>query len=224
MPINTLPANAFPLTNSLPADANGAGTPIYAVLKGSLMVATAYQDAHPKHKVVVVLATDGEPNSCKGTTIDSIASLANSALNYDGVRTFVIGAEGSVIANLNKIAVGGGTTAAYDITNDITEFSVKIKEIRSQALACEFDIPPPPDGKAFDPGKVNFNYTPKGVGMPLTLLRADDLADCGGKPGWYYDSNFTPTKVILCPASCSTVDADLNAKVDVLFGCTSQVN
>jgi hypothetical protein len=224
VPINTLPANAFPLTNSLPADANGAGTPIYGVLKGSLMIATAYQDAHPKHKVVVVLATDGEPNSCGMTTVDNIASLAKSALNYNGVRTFVIGAEGSVITNLNKIAAGGGTTAAYDITNDINDFSAKIKEIRSQALACEFDIPPPPDGKDLEPGKVNFTYTPKGIGMPKTLLRAEDLADCGGKPGWYYDSNLKPTKVILCPASCSTVEADLNAKVEVLFGCTSQVN
>lgn len=224
VPIDVLPGHAFALTNSLPADANGAGTPTWGVLKGALMIATAYQDAHPKHKVVVVLSTDGEPNSCGLTTIENIASLAKSARNYNGVRTFVIGAEGSVIANLNKIAVGGGTTAAYDITNDINDFSAKMKEIRSAALGCEFGIPMPPDGKELDPGKVNFSYTPKGMGTPKILLRAEDLLDCGGKPGWYYDSNFAPTKVILCPASCTTVEADLTAKVDVLFGCTSQVN
>lgn len=224
VPIDKLPLNAFPLINSIPAEATGAGTPIWGVLKGALMVATAYQDAHPKHKVVVVLATDGEPNSCGATTVENIASLAKSARNYNGVRTFVIGAEGSVITNLNKIAAGGGTTAAYDITNDINDFSAKMKEIRSAALGCEFGIPTPPDGKDLDPAKVNFAYTPKGMGTPKILLRAEDLADCGGKPGWYYDSNFAPTKVILCPASCTTVEADLTAKVDVLFGCTSQVN
>ena len=202
---------------------------MYAALLGALKVATAYQDAHPKHKVNVVLATDGEPNTCElaietPATIGDIAKLAKSALNYNGVRTYVIGVEGSIIANLNKIAAAGGTTAAYDITNDISDFSAKMKEIRSSALGCEFGIPLPPDGKDLDPGKVNFEYTPKGMGMPKLLLRADDLADCKGQPGWYYDSNFVPTKIILCPASCSTVEADLTAKVDVLFGCTSQLN
>ena len=222
--INTLPFNAFPLTNSIPADANGVGTPTWGALKGALMAATAYQDAHPKHKVNVVLATDGEPNGCGNATIANIATLAKSALNYNGVHTYVIGVVGSVIPTLDKIAQAGGTTAAYDVTNDINEFSAKMEEIRSAAIGCDFGIPPPPDGKQLDPGKVNFAYTPKGVGTPKVLLRADDLADCNGKPGWYYDSNLTPTRLILCPASCTTVQGDSLAKVDVLFGCTSEIN
>ena len=75
-----------------------------------------------------------------------------------------------------------------------------------------------------DPEKVNFSYTPKGMGMSKLLLRADDLADCNGKPGWYFDSNNTPTKIILCPVTCTTVQADSNAKVSALFGCKSQPN
>ena len=61
-------------------------------------------------------------------------------------------------------------------------------------------------------------------GMSKLLLRADDLADCDSKPGWYYDSNVAPKKIILCPVSCTTVQADANAKVSALFGCKSQVN
>ena len=188
------------------------------------MVATAYQDAHPKHKVVVVLSTDGEPNSCGLTTIDNIAALAKSARNYNGVLTYVIGVEGSIIANLNKIAAAGGTNEAYDITNDINEFSAKIEDIRASALACQFEIPPPPNGEVLDPDKVNFSYTPKGVGTPKVLLRADDLADCAGQPGWFYDSNGAPTKIVLCPASCSTVQADSDAKIEAQFGCKTQIN
>ncbi len=71
---------------------------------------------------------------------------------------------------------------------------------------------------------MNFSYTPKGVGMSKLLLRADDLTDCGGKPGWYYDNNGSPAKIILCPASCATVQADTSAKISVLFGCKSQIN
>jgi hypothetical protein len=222
VPINVLPNNAFALTNSMPADATGASTPTFGALKGALMVATAYQDAHPAHKVIVVLATDGDPNGCGMTTNDDVAILAKNARSYNGVLTYVIGVEGSTIANLNKIAAAGGTTAAYDITTDISQFSTKMEEIRGAALSCEFEIPPPPNGEVLDPDKVNFSYTPKGVGMPKILLRADNLADCDGKPGWYYDSNVKATKIILCPASCATVQADTNAKVEALFGCESQ--
>ncbi|APR75739.1 Hypothetical protein A7982_01085 [Minicystis rosea] len=224
VPIDVLPLNAFTLTNSIPADAKGVGTPTYGALKGTLNAATAYQDAHPTHKVIVVLATDGDPNYCGSVTIDDIANLAKSARNYNGVLTYVIGVAGSIIGNLNKIAAGGGTGTAYDITTDISQFSAKMNEIRSAALGCDFEIPPPPNNEQLDPNKVNFSYTPKGIGMAKTLPRADDLDDCGGKPGWYYDSNDAPTKIVLCPASCSTVQADSNAKVDVLFGCKSLIN
>ena len=224
VPIDTLPNNAFALTNSIPADAKGVGTPTYGALTGALMAATAYQDAHPTHKVILVLATDGDPNYCGNVTIDNIAALAKSARDYNGVLTYVIGVQGSTIGNLNKIAVAGGTTAAYDITLDISQFSAKMAEIRSGALGCEFAIPPPPDNKQLDPNEVNFSYKPKGVGMGKILPRADDLPDCNSKPGWYYDNNLAPTKIILCPASCTTVQADLAAEVSVLFGCKSLIN
>jgi hypothetical protein len=188
------------------------------------MVATAYQEAHPTHKVILVLATDGDPNGCANNEIDAIADFAKSARNYNGVLTYVIGVNGSIISNLDKIAAAGGTTAAYDVTQDINLFATKMAEIRSAALGCEFEIPPPPNNQQLDPDKVNFSYTPNGTGMPKVLLRADNLVDCNGKPGWYYDSNLAPSKIILCPASCSTVQADNNAKVSVLFGCKSQIN
>ena len=221
VPIDVLPTNAFALTNSMPADATGYGTPTYIAVKGALITATAYQDAHPTHKVILVLATDGAPYLCGWGSTEDIASLAKSARNYNGVLTYAIGVDGSDIAALDKIAAAGGTTASYDITHDINQFSAKMADIRSEALGCDFGIPPPPNDLALDPNKVNFSYTPKGTGAPKILPRADDLVDCNGQPGWYYDSNTAPTKIVLCPASCSTVQADNNAKVSVLFGCKS---
>jgi hypothetical protein len=224
VPIGALPGNAFALTNSMPFDATGIGTPTYGAVKGALMAATAYQDAHPSHKVALVLATDGDPIGCGANGIDETAAVAKSALNYNGVRTYVIGVAGSKIANLDKIAAGGGTVKAYDITQDINEFAAKMAEIRTEALACDFEIPPTPNGEEIDPDRVNFTYTPKGVGTPKILPRADNLEDCKDQPGWYYDSNSGPTKIVLCPASCATVQADNEAKVDVLFGCNSVIN
>jgi len=224
VPINVLPDNAFALTNSMPFDALGSNTPTYAGLKGALLSATAYQDAHPTHKVVAVLATDGDPTGCLPTVIDEIASLATSARNYNGVRTYVIGVAGSTLANLNKIAAAGGTTAAYDVTQDISAFAAKMAEIRTSALGCDFELPPPPNGQELDTNRVNFTYLPKGAGLPKILPRADDLADCNNQPGWYYDSNVGPTKIILCPSSCATVQSDNEAKVNVLFGCNTITN
>lgn len=224
VPIATLPLNAFPLTNSMPAAATGIGTPTYGALKGALMAATAYQDAHTTHKVVLVLATDGDPVGCGGKPIDEIAALAKSALSYNGVTTYVIGAAGSFIGNLDKIAAAGGTKKAFDISADIGAFLAKIAEIRNEALGCDFEIPDPPNGEELTPGDVNFSYTPKGVGEPKLIPRADDLADCADKPGWYYDNNDDPKKIILCPASCLTVQSDATAKIEVLYGCKSVIN
>lgn len=223
VPIDVLPGNAFALTNAIPSNAKGGSSPTYGSLKGVLQHATAHQDAHPKRKVIVVLAIDSGPNSCGPVGIDDLAALAKSARNYNGVLTYVIGVEGADIPIIDKIAAAGGTGKTYDITNDINEFSAKMEEIRGAALGCEFDIPPPPNGKDLDPDQVNFSYTPQGVGTPKIVLRAKDAADCGGDPGWYYDNNNAPTKIILCPASCATVQADATAKISVLFGCSSQL-
>jgi hypothetical protein len=224
VPIGALPDNAFALTNSMPASPTGPITPTYSALDGALRVATAYQDAHPTHKVSVVLATDGDPVGCEDVTISGIASLAESARNYNGVQTYVIGVEGSTIANLDLIAEAGGTAEAYDITQDISLFSATMAEIRQAVLGCEFGLPPPPPGEELVPDKVNFTYTAGGSDTPVTLPRADDLADCGDEPGWYYDDNVDPTKILVCPASCSTIQNDSLAEVDVAFGCNSVLN
>ena len=97
-------------------------------------------------------------------------------------------------------------------------------EIRRAALGCDFEIPPVPDGMGLVPAEVNFTYTPGGSDTPITLPRADDLADCGGLPGWYFDDNDDPTKIFVCPASCATIQNDTEAEIAVEFGCLSVPN
>lgn len=224
VPIAPLPGNAFPITNSFPADAVGAPSPLYAGLSGALLAATARQDAFPDHKVIVVLAADGGYNGC-GVGITTIAGWAKDAREYNGVLTYVVAVQSADIKfeNLDLIAADGGTTPVYD-ASDISDFADKIAEIRTAALGCDFAIPPPPNGQDINPTKVNFTYTPGGNGDPLTLPGADSLEDCGGQPGWYYDNNTNPTKIIVCPASCATIQNDSEAEVNVEFGCATIVN
>jgi hypothetical protein len=223
VPIGVLPANGAALTSAFPTAAVGVGRPMYPALQGALLQATAHQDANPTHKVIVVLATDGDPYDCD-TKIDDVAALAASALAYNGVRTYVIGLPGASIADLSKIAAAGGTMTADNVSININQFATSVAEIRTVGLGCDYAIPPPPGSQQLDPTEVNFSYTPKGVGPPVILLRAQDLAGCNGQPGWYYDSDTAPTKIVLCPASCATVQADTSAAVDVLFGCKSLLN
>ena len=224
VPIGTLPMNAATLKTSIDSEAPQGGTPTYGALKGALFAATSYQDANPTHKVIVVIATDGDPSSCDDTSSSGIADLAKKARNYNGVQTYAIAVAGSTIANLNAIAVAGGTVKAYDVTQNIGEFSKKMAEIRLSALSCEFVIPPPPMSEMLDPQKVNLSYTAGGQGTGKTLPHVDNLAACGSKLGWFYDNNVKPTKVELCPASCKTVQADSKAVISVLFGCATQIN
>lgn len=233
VPIAELPGNALALSQSMDSTYPGGGTPMYGALKGAYYVATQYQDANPTHKVIVVFASDGDPSGCSGSPnvppaaddIPVIASLSESALNYNGVRTYVIAIPGATVSNLNQIAAKGGTMQALDVTQNINLFLDKMKEIQASALPCDFPIPDPPMGQSFDKDLVQVVYDPSDpLAMDIQIPHSDNLQDCGQAPGWYYDNNLKPTKIVLCPKSCQTLKADYKAKVNVLFGCKPDLN
>jgi hypothetical protein len=221
VPLGALPANASALTSAFPATPVGVGRPIYPALQGALMQATTLKDAHPTHTVLLVLATSGEGNVCD-TSIDDLAALAAGARGYNGVLTHVLALPGSTVQDLNLVAASGGTGMVHDLSADIVPLATVLAAIRTTALGCDFTIPTPPNNQPLDPNKVNFSYTPKGMGAPVILPRAQDASGCQGQGGWYYDNASAPTKIVLCPASCASVQADTSAQLDVLFGCTSE--
>jgi hypothetical protein len=94
--------------------------------------------------------------------------------------------------------------------------------ITGSKLACEWVIPPPPPGETFDRDKVNVVYTPANS-PPLRLLKVPTSADCGSEAAWFYDNNTNPTKVLVCPEICTAIQAANEAKIDVEFGCASEV-
>ncbi|WP_437510042.1 vWA domain-containing protein [Sorangium sp. So ce1099] len=221
--IGELPLNTPELSTSIQRTAPGGGTPMRPALQGVLANATAYKDANPSHKVIVVLATDGDPSGCASNTVAETAEIAQRALNYNGVQTYVIAVEGSTLSNLDQIAAAGGTTRAFDVTADVAAFSTKMAEIRASALPCELLIPEPPEGATLDKNRVAVKLAPGSAGA-LEIPKADNEADCGAGPGWYYDDEQLPTKIILCPASCAAVQGEVHAGLDVLFGCEPKLN
>jgi hypothetical protein len=75
---------------------------------------------------------------------------------------------------------------------------------------------------AIDPSLINVNYTPTG-GMEVLLGLVPSAADCGTSQAWYYDDPMMPTRILLCPAACTTVTADTGAAISILAGCQPRV-
>lgn len=88
------------------------------------------------------------------------------------------------------------------------------------SLPCFYDLPNPGPGMTLDFQKVNFIYTPTG-GAPAPVPQRASATDCGGAHGWYYDDAANPTAIILCPATCTVLEADPTGTVEVSYGCAT---
>jgi hypothetical protein len=92
-------------------------------------------------------------------------------------------------------------------------------------LACDWVIPPVPASHMgeFSPLQTNFKYTPGDGSASPEVFKVKDAGACGMEHGWYYDNNDAPTKVVVCPKTCATVQPDLTGKIDILFGCPTVI-
>jgi hypothetical protein len=96
--------------------------------------------------------------------------------------------------------------------------------IVSSQLSCDYAIPAPPEGETLDPTLVNVDYTPGGSSEQTPIFNVPGgAADCGPEGGWYYDNPSAPQNILMCPSTCSTLQADDQGTVDVVFGCKTQV-
>ena len=100
-----------------------------------------------------------------------------------------------------------------------TDYSAVLNNIAkgiTDKLGCEVGYPSSAEA---DPTKVAVTFTPKGQ-PAQTLTQVTDASKCGAiADAWYYDDPAKPTKIILCPAMCSTANAAIEGKLDALVGC-----
>jgi hypothetical protein len=88
-------------------------------------------------------------------------------------------------------------------------------------IPCTFAMADPPAGMSLDVGQVNVQYTPDGSTMGTYFPYVDDAGHCpAGGDGWYYDNIAAPTQIILCPTTCTRVEAE-GGHVDIAFGCAT---
>jgi hypothetical protein len=211
---------------SMAAQTPSTGTPTSAALQGAVDHAHAWASAvqNAGHAVLVVLATDGDPTECDAD-LDHIDAIAAGGLSANpSVRTFVIGV-GDLKANLDGIAKAGGTGAAYIVStgsNVTGQFLKALNDIRGKTVGCSYAIPAPPSGQQLDFGLVNVEYQPGNGGAKVTFGKTASAASCGASAhAWYYDETPAPRSIVLCPRTCSTIEADASASVHVVLGCQS---
>jgi hypothetical protein len=236
VPIAPLPGNLPALTNSLQAHANiGINlTTTNAALIGAIDQAKNFKQQNPSHIVVVLLVTDGQPNTC-GTVQDVLTTAQNGFNGNPSIRTFVLGIVAGAggcpfdsnppnVADLDAVAAAGGTDRAYVLdpaSNTAGEELLNaLDAIRgSVQLPCQYQLPAADPGQTTDTNKVNVQYTPAGANATL-LYQVADASQCGSQPGaWYYDNPTNPQTIILCDATCTAVTQASGGQVDVVLGC-----
>lgn len=231
VPFDTLPNNAQPIITALNAEApNGFSTPTYPALGGAILKGIELAQNDPASTSAVLLVTDGVPEGISGTcaggvdpnTTQAVSTLAFNGFNFTpSVPTYVIGLPGVDQTFADTVAQAGGSGSAIVIgsTNVEVEFRNALKKIRGQALPCEYDVPSDV-GSSVDLDRVNVVFTPSDGSDAQTIPQA---TDCSGGTGWVYDDPSNPKKIELCPGSCSTVQDDFEASLDILLGCKTVV-
>jgi hypothetical protein len=87
--------------------------------------------------------------------------------------------------------------------------------IEGAKASCVYDVPQPQHG-IVDVNQTKVAYKP-GSGASVPLARHASESDCGAAEGFYYSSD--NAQLHLCPATCTVVQADAQAKVSIDFGC-----
>jgi hypothetical protein len=225
--IAPLPGVASSIMTSISAHSPISGTPTFEALSGAVQHAQSWASSHSGDTVVVVLATDGEPMSNCGTeTLASVEGVASSgASGTPKVLTFVIGV-GSSLSNLDGIASAGGTGSAFIVdTNGSADqqFLAALNAIRGTAIGCTYQIPVPSSGM-INYNEVNIIYTPGGGGSPVTIPQVASASACPATGNaWYYDNPTAPTEIILCSATCGTIEADSTGSLGIALGCSTVI-
>ncbi len=102
-------------------------------------------------------------------------------------------------------------------------FTKLATEVGNASMKCEWDIPDPPDGEAFDPQKVNVEFD-SGDGKVHPIGYVDEEVDCSAvEQGWYYDSHDEPTKIFVCDQTCEWMQGRIDAKITIIFGCKTRM-
>jgi Mg-chelatase subunit ChlD len=227
--IAPLPAGADAVTRALDGRRPSGGTPLDAATSGALDHLRAHLIAHPGHRGVLVVVTDGQPKYRCGGGPDLVSKVMMARAGTPAIVTSLIGlVQGTVPPPIftELATAGGGQAFVVQPNRDLTaELLAALDQIRGASLPCHYAIPAG-QGRPLDLGKVNVHFSGASASEDLVYVASADRCD-PGRGGWYYDADpakgGTPTRIEICPASCVRFGADPQGQVSLRVGCATNV-
>jgi hypothetical protein len=159
---------------------------------------------------------------CSPFCVINCATCTSSCCNKAQFCSPISAAEGKVYKQL--VMQTGGVIGNLCIQNFDPVFQDMAKAVVTDAkISCEYAIPTPPDGQTIDPTLINVVHT-SGSGTKNTIYNVPNgEMGCGTTGGWYFDNAAAPTKIIVCSNTCAALQSTSGGKVEVLFGCATEV-
>jgi hypothetical protein len=220
--IAPLPGNAAAIQQAITNNQPTFGeTPTLPALQGAIQYAQSFARQNPARNVIVVLATDGEPNACNSTSTTVSQAALVGLSGSPSIPTYVIGLGN--IAVLNQIAQAGGTGQALVVSTDpqltSQQFLDALNAIRAGASSCDYMIPA---GGASTPYLVNLSFD-SGTGATFVPNVGSASACDPVTGGWYYDNPAAPQRIVTCPATCDRFRLSASVRVNIILGCATIV-
>ncbi len=164
---------------------------------------------------VIILATDGEPNSCNDGTVNDPPSITAAQNAYTkGIRLFILGLAGlntqflQDMANAGTGVAAGQPNAPYYTANNTAGLEMAFQQIIGGVLSCDLAISSSGGGTVDPTTAMNGTVTLNGV----VLMYGTD---------WDVDPN--GMVVHLLGAACTTLKNSANPNVDAEFPCGSVI-
>jgi hypothetical protein len=156
---------------------------------------------------IIVLATDGLPNSCNGNDSQPESITAAKNAYTAGIRTFVLGIAGvndsflQAMANAGQGVQQNQTNAKYYTANSPAELQMAFQQIIGGVVSCELNINGTVDVEQAKGGSVTLNG--------MQLMYGTDWEVVNGNT------------IRLIGAACDTLKSSTNPQVQASFPCGS---
>lgn len=206
-------------------------SPIDAAILGAIAGARTWVNMEPtQHRAAVVLlvtnsvASSTDSPNCMPSVEKAADAAESGLLSGPGVPTYVL-AVGGPNADLDQIALKGGTGKAYPVTsgNDVL---TNLFQIRQAFLPC--DVAVSVTDQDLLSGKLNVEL--RNGATFVRYGRVADSAACSSSasPGeWFVEGTGADAKVRLCPNTCDAARRVASmvpgATLDIVHGCKTTV-
>lgn len=146
--------------------------------------------------------------SYEGYSLHGIVSLSNC------VFADTIGTQYVALAEMTGGVLGDLCDQEFQPLFDTLTTAV----LEGTQLACDWEMPEPPEGHQIDPESVEVLLEVDGAPLGPDHVASADACE-GVAHGWYYDDPEAPTRIVACPQTCTALQDAGDATLDIEVGC-----